>query len=77
MGAGVTRYVVRNDKDGNPRVIRSDEVIPFRSGETLESMEKRVMKDLYHLECKQGSRFNGIGEFSPATLKRVWAEENV
>jgi hypothetical protein len=72
--AGVTRYVYRKDKCGNLRALRVDECIPYRTGETLESLEERVTKDLHHLECEQGSRFQGIGEFSTSMLKRVWID---
>jgi hypothetical protein len=74
MGAGVTRYVYRNDKDGNLRAIRSDQVIPYKAGETLASLEERVTRDLYHLECEQGSQFRGVAEFNPTQLKRIWVD---
>jgi hypothetical protein len=74
MRAGVTRYVVRNDKEGNPRVIPANQVIPYKAGETLDSMEERVRKELYGMECEQGSRFKGVGEFDTKMLRKVWIE---
>lgn len=74
MRAGVTRYVVRNDKEGNPRVIPANQIIPYKAGETLESMEERVRKELYGMECEQGSRFKGVAEFDTKFLKKVWID---
>lgn len=74
MSAGVKRYVVVNDKDGNPRVVPSNQIIPYRAGETIESLETRVRRDLYKMECEQGAQFNGIGEFGKSALKKVWID---
>lgn len=37
-------------------------------------MEERVVKDLYHMEQVQGSKFSGVGEFSKSQLKAIWVD---
>lgn len=75
MRAGVTRYVVRNDKDGNPRVIPTNQIIPYKAGETLESMEERVRKELYGLECRQDPALKRLDEqFGTKLLRKVWID---
>jgi hypothetical protein len=75
MRAGVTRYVVRNDKEGNPRVIPANQIIPYKAGETLDSMEQRVVKELYGMECRQDPALNRLkAEFGTTLLRKAFIE---
>lgn len=67
------RWIYRTDESGRCRAIPCD-IVSYRTGETIPELEERVRRDLYALECKDGSRFNGIGEYSKNTLKKVWVD---
>ncbi len=45
-----------------------------RASRELEDFDTRMVKSLYTLECEQGSRFNGVPEFSPQVLKKIWID---
>lgn len=67
-------YTYKPDKTGKVRPLLL--IDPLKSVHYIGSQdfEKRMQKNLYDLECKEGSRFRGAQEFSPSTLKRVWVD---
>jgi hypothetical protein len=67
------RWIYRTDDSGRCRAIPCD-VIPQRGEEILETLEERTKRTLYELECKEGARFNGVGEFNNKFLKKVWVD---
>lgn len=38
------------------------------------TLDQRVRNALYHLECKEGSRFK-ITDYSKSSLQKVWADK--
>lgn len=49
-------------------------VAPYKGGESMEDFDTRMRKQLYHMECDEGSRFN-IPGMSKDTLKRTWFDK--
>jgi hypothetical protein len=67
------RWIYRTDESGHCRAFPCD-VVPYRGGETIPDLEERTRRTLYAMECEQGARFNGIGEFDKRALKKVWVD---
>jgi hypothetical protein len=75
VGAGAKRYVYRKDKSGNVRALLVSERIPYKAGETIASLEQRVARDLYDMECRQDPGLKRLeAEFGTTMMRKVWIE---